>query len=296
MDGSGEARLQAKPCVCREIREEDFDQIAKMLVEGRFQNRSRRYWQMVRERLVAHSAPASYPKFGYLLEAEGRVVGVIFSIFTAFHGSSWPKVRACTSSWYVDPEYRGRGLRLAREVAKFQDVTYLNPTPGADTYAVMRLLKYTKRSSGHFLSLPWLSRGAPGAKVKAFVDGSEFAGRLDPQDIAILSSHRNYGCISLVCEIGARVYPFVFLRRLSRRRMPYAQVIYCCEPSSVIRCAGPVGRYLAVRGLPLLAMDSNGPIRGMIGKFMKDRPRFYRGPVCPRWGDLAYSELALFGG
>jgi hypothetical protein len=53
---------------------------------------------------------------------------------------------------------------------------------------------------------------------------------------------------------------------------------------------------LAWRGRPFVVIDANGPIAGLTGRYFADTmPKFYRGPVRPRLGDLAYTETALFG-
>ena len=66
--------------------------------------------------------------------------------------------------------------------------------------------------------------------------------------------------------------------------------------ADVARFAGPIGRYLALRGRPFVIIDANGPIPGLIGKYFDDTmPKYFRGPARPRLGDLAYTEAALFG-
>jgi hypothetical protein len=63
-----------------------------------------------------------------------------------------------------------------------------------------------------------------------------------------------------------------------------------------VRFAGPIGRYLARRGRPLVIIDSNGPIAGLIGTFRRgSMPKYFKGPLRPRLGDLAYTEYAVLG-
>jgi len=53
---------------------------------------------------------------------------------------------------------------------------------------------------------------------------------------------------------------------------------------------------LVRRARPFLLIDANGPIPGLVGKYFDDRmPRYFRGPQQPRLGDLAYTEIAMFG-
>jgi hypothetical protein len=46
----------------------------------------------------------------------------------------------------------------------------------------------------------------------------------------------------------------------------------------------------------LLIIDANGPVQGLTGKYFdQTMPRYFRGPRRPRLGDLAYTEVAMFG-
>ena len=112
----------------------------------------------------------------------------------------------------------------------------------------------------------------------------------------LLVEHAGYGCISLWCATPERAYPFVFRPRIVKSVISCAQLIYCRDVADVARFAGPIGRYLALRGRPFVIIDANGPIPGLIGKYFDDTmPKYFRGPARPRLGDLAYTEAALFG-
>jgi hypothetical protein len=78
--------------------------------------------------------------------------------------------------------------------------------------------------------------------------------------------------------------------------MRCAQLIYCRDLNDFVRFARPVGWFLALRGSPLVLIDANGPIRGLVGKYFEGiAPKYFRGPVQPCLGDLAFTEAALFG-
>jgi hypothetical protein len=91
-------------------------------------------------------------------------------------------------------------------------------------------------------------------------------------------------------------HPFVFMLRWTKAVIPCAQLIYCRHIRDFVRLAQPIGRYLAVRGRPLVIIDSNGPIPGLIGKYVAGKaPKYFKGPERPHLGDLAYTETVLFG-
>jgi hypothetical protein len=77
--------------------------------------------------------------------------------------------------------------------------------------------------------------------------------------------------------------------------LPHALLVYCRGPEEFVRFAGPLSRFLAWRGMPMVFIESNGPIRGLLGKFSATGPKFFRGPHPPHIGDIAYTERVMFG-
>ena len=60
-------------------------------------------------------------------------------------------------------------------------------------------------------------------------------------------------------------------------------MIYCRDIDDFVRFARPLGRYLAWRGRPLVIVDANGPIPGMVGFFRRgSKPKYFKGPQRPR--------------
>jgi hypothetical protein len=78
--------------------------------------------------------------------------------------------------------------------------------------------------------------------------------------------------------------------------IPCAQLIYCSDIGDFVRFAGPVGRRLARHGSPLVIVDANAPIPGLLGWYSRgNMPKYFKGPQRPRLGDLAYTEHAVMG-
>ena len=93
--------------VCRQISEADLPPIAKLLAFG-FPGRNLSWWRSGLARLALHSPPDGYPRFGYMLEAEGRPVGVHLLICSAQPSG----VRCNASSWFVREEFRSFATML----------------------------------------------------------------------------------------------------------------------------------------------------------------------------------------
>jgi hypothetical protein len=121
-------------------------------------------------------------------------------------------------------------------------------------------------------------------------------GHFEPWEQDLLFEHAKYGCISLWCETSERAYPFVFRARWIRGIIPYVQLVYCRDIKDLARLAGPIGRFLLLRGHLFVGIDSNGSIADLVGKYFDGKmPKYFKGRDCPRLGDLAYTEIAMFG-
>jgi hypothetical protein len=122
---------------------------------------------------------------------------------------------------------------------------------------------------------------------------------LPDDELSMLKRHAGYGCLSLVCRTADEVVPFVFFPLRKRRGiipLPALQLGFCHGISDYVRCAGAIGRYLLRRGSPIVILDANGPIAGLAGVYSEARGRkYFKGPARPRLGDLADTELAIFG-
>jgi hypothetical protein len=273
---------------CRQIQAADLEAVADVLARG-FPAKPRKYWTTALERLANRRNPADCPQFGYLLEADGRVVGVVLLIFGCVNGG----VRCNISSWYVEPSHRGHAAVLAAMATKLKHVTYINTSAAAHTWPILEAQGYRRYSRGQFLAIPALSPRR-GVTARPLSDGAE-DGALP--DYELLRAHAEAGCVAVVCETDAGPLPFVFLRRhVTRAPIPTLQLVYARDTASFVRCAGALGRFLLSRGGPTVICDADGPIPGLVGAFFKDRgPRFFKGPTEPRPNDLAFTEMVVFG-
>ncbi len=279
----------------RQIDGSDVPAVVDLLTKG-FPHRGRRYWQRALQRLAKHPTPSNYPKYGYLLEADGRTVGVVLLIFTTT-GSEADRVTWCNvSAWYVDPAFRAYAAMFTYPALSRKEVTYLNISPAKHVRPIIELQGFVRYTDGQFLTLPRLSRSPDRTQVR-LLGGAEYPDvPFDRFERDLLLSHMEFGCIGLWCVTSERAYPFLFVPRLVRRLIPCVQLIYCSDIDDVSRFAQPIGRFLTSRGRPLLLIDCNGPIAGMVGYYFAGHsPKYFKGPNRPRLGNLTYTEAAVFG-
>jgi hypothetical protein len=272
----------------------DVNCVADLLAKG-FPRRTRQFWQQALDRLAKHSTPAGLPKFGYLMESNGAPVGVILLIFSAIETSTGCRTRCNVSSWYVEPRYRTHATLLVSQALKHENVTYLNISPADHVRPIVEAQGFKRYSNGQVVAVPALC--PPSNRPRKLLFGETRPDvPFESFERELLLTHAQYGCISLWCTTSDRAYPFVFLPRNVKGFIPCTQLIYCRSIQDFVQFAGKIGRFLAARGRPLLLIDSNGPIPGLLGKYYEEKaPKYFKGSDRPRLGDLAYTEAAMFG-
>jgi hypothetical protein len=276
----------------REICPGDIDNIANLLASG-FRNRKRCFWQRALTRLSQHPTPPGYPRYGYLLECNGTPVGAILTVYSTIVVAGQAHIRCSMSSWYVQPTFRVYGSQLTSHIFQQKEVSFVNITPDPTTFPLLEAMGYRRYCRGRFLAVPALSASVPGVRVQIAAPDILTGDDLSPSDTQLLLDHQNYGCISVICSATDRRHPFVFQPH-RKAGLPFAFLVYCRDLEHFVHLAGPLGRFLGLRGIPLIIADANGPIAGLVGRYCDGFPKYFRGPNQPRLGDWAYSERVLF--
>src|SRR5262249_31667396 len=157
-----------------------------------------------------------------------------------------------------------------------KQVTYLNISAAPHTWPILEAQGYRRYSGGVFVALPALQRSEAG-------EMRLLAAHLQPEapyerfERDLLAEHAGHRCIGFWCETRDRAHPFVFRPRIVKTVIPCAQLIYCRDVADVVRFAAPIGRFLALRGWPLVVIDANGPVAGLRGRYFDNTmPKFFR--------------------
>jgi len=269
-----------------------------LLTRG-FVVRSRDYWMQGLKRQAARTVPQGYPRFGYMLDHDGRPVGALLLLYTLRPYGGELAIDCNLSSWYVEPAFRNYAPMLTKIAQRHAEVTYFNISAATWTWPIIEAQGFRAYCKGLFFSFPLLSRPARGMTVEAVTsDATEIEG-LDASDVELLTRHAAYGCLSLVCRTADKVTPFVLQPMRIRRGLispPAMQLIYCRDVADYVACAGAIGRYLLRHGKVSVFLDANGPVEGVSGVYTEKRGRKYcKGPHRPRLADLSDTELVLFG-
>jgi len=280
----------------REITESNKDAVA-LLLATEFPRSKRTVWLEVFEKLAKHQAPAGLPQYGYFMEnEEGAAVGAILMISSIVRTGNVRTIRCNLSSWCVAPAYRCLAYSFITRILKKNTLTYVNISPAPHTLPLIQMQGFSHYCTGQFCALAIPFTFSRNEQVEIVSTGVRPNSHFEEFEYDLLQTHAKGGCISLWCVTPDRAHPFVFRPRLLGGFVPYVQLIYCRSIDEFVLFAKPIGRFLARRGRLFVMMDSNGRIRDLIGVYREGwLPKFFRGPTRPRLGDLAYTELGLFG-
>lgn len=276
---------------CREIVVADLERIVDLMTDA-YRVRSRDLWARRMRRLEQHVSPEGYPRFGFVLECEEALVGIIFTTFSSIFVDGQGKSRCYLSNWYVAPEFRTYASLLAARALQFKTVTYRIGTPIEHVRPIFQAQGHTVCCRGRFIAAPLLSRRSEGARIDSV--GASLDEGVEDWERELLLRHAGFGCFSLISRSATGVHPFVFHPRVKAGVIRFARLVYCRDRSDFVRLSAPLGRYLAARGYLLVVLDADGPIPGLIGSYSDKFPKYYKGPDMPRLCETAYSTKIIF--
>jgi hypothetical protein len=282
---------------CRQIEMADLDAVADLLTRG-FAYRTRDHWIDGLRHQSVRDVPEGFARFGYMLDCDETPVGVLLLIYTARDNGAGISIRCNVSSWYVEPRFRNYAPMLSTVAQRHKHVTYVNISPGQWTWRTIEAQGFSAYCGGLFFSFPALSHPAKGMRIEVVERDARAVDGLSEADVALLTRHAAYGCLSLVCRAAnGRSFPFILQTMRPRRIAPRAmQLIYCADVADYVACAGAIGRFLLRRGRFSVALDANGPMKDLVGLYRQTQgPRYFKGPHCPRLADLSDTELAIYG-
>jgi hypothetical protein len=276
----------------RRIEDTDLEFLAKFFERGL--GYPEQYFAFVLKQLKSRAVPDGYPRYGYVLECDGAIVGAILQIFARVPAGSGRPIRCHVTSWCVEPRFRLFASLFFRKALTFKDVTYINVSARPGTKSIIDVQGFKIYSRGQFVALPLMGGVAPaGDRVQILPGDRTPDATFEPEDYELLTDHARFGCIALWCVAEHRAYPFVFQARQFKGFVPGVQLIYCRDLQDLVRFARPLGWHMLSRRKLLIRIDANGPIPGLTGAYFPGmEPRYCKGHA-PRLGDLAYTQTVM---
>jgi hypothetical protein len=265
------------------------------LLQRGFPERPHRFWEagLARMRTFGDNAAAGWP-LGQLLLAGRQPVGVVLtpvSLRAAPGGPPRPIVNL--SSWYVEPEHRGRAPLMLRGLLRDRTATYTDLTPSGPVQRLLHALGFTAFSAG--IGLVFLPAAAATRSRRGVILPLDAlpADALDADERALLRRQAALGCELLAFASPAGWQPLV-LRRRPLRRLPAAQVLYCRDHVALAGQLGPLARHLLRAGCLFLIVDRPAAGGGPGLAWRRQERRFVKGGSFAGRTDHLGSELCYF--
>ena len=279
---------------CRLITGDDIAALIELLCKG-FSGRARTVWDDGFARMAARQIPEGAPRYGYCLDAGGRLAGAILLIASTRIVEGVPNVFTNVASWYVDEHYRAYAQLLVSVALRNKQMTYTNVSPAPHTWPIVENQGYTRYCRGLFFTFGLLTPPAAGTRIVDF----NCQRHADVSDFALLQRHREMGCTVAVAETPHTTMGFVFRRysiRGGRFPMPAMFAIHAPHVGEIKRLAGNLSRYFLRYAAPVIVFDADCPVDGLKGFYTQARGRkYFKGPHKPNHCQLADSEYAIFG-
>jgi hypothetical protein len=239
--------------------------------------------------------PVDAPNRGYMLEADGRVVGAHLAFYSERLVDGHP-VRFCNlGAWCVEESYRAHAVKLLRALLKQDGYAFTDLSPSGSVVPLNERLRFTHLDTTTDLvpCLPYPSRPrritvTTGANVAARLpDGQR---RLHADHVGAAAAHH------LVLSLDDRAC-YVVWRRDRRKGLPvFASLLHVSDPEVLGQGLRVLARHLLLRhGVLVLLVE-----RRLVGarpwpSILQRRPRrkmVRSDRVDPERLDYLYSELA----
>lgn len=275
----------------RPVTDDDLPAVAAFLSANLNQRVSPEAW--IRAVRVPWAVDA--PNHGFLLEADGEVVGAYLAYYSE-RSVEGRTVRFCNlGAWCVLEAHRFRGLALLKALLAQDGYTFTDLSPSGSVIPLNRRLGFEELDTTTSLvpNLPWLPLPNHG-RVSA--DPAVLAATLKGRELEIYRDHADAAAARhLVLTHGDR-WCYVIFRRDRRKGLPgFASVLHVSDPDLFGRMAHRVSRHMLLRHGVLVAL-----VERRIGgvprwpRFRLRSPRtkmFKSADLSPDKIDDLYSEL-----
>lgn len=107
---------------CRKIDIADIDRLVDLITRSFSYVPNRDVWVQTFQRLSDHLTPRGSPRYGYFLECEDTLVGVILQIYSSILVNGEARIRCNVSGRYVESAFRCYASMLTLDGRRYKDV------------------------------------------------------------------------------------------------------------------------------------------------------------------------------
>jgi len=234
---------------------------------------------------------------GYVLEDQGRIVGMLGMLFSEriVHGQE--RSFCNLHSWMVDENHRGHSLLLMRPALKLADCTLTDFTPTSDVCRISKRLGFVELESALRILLPAAGRRREARGIELIDDVEQISQQLNDTDTQILNDHRLPHLQHMLVRIGSDDCYIVF-SRVERHILPYCHIHYVSNKPLFHRRSAAIRRQLMkTTGGRFTAIDAR-TVRGLKFPFsfvvpMQSQQLYRPAGVEPADIDTLFSEVSF---
>lgn len=259
-----------------------------------FPGMRREGWDSAIARLRAFGARDLQARTAYLLEQNGKDVGVILTIPSMrADGTGAPRRIVNLSSWYIDPEHRWRASRMLQTVTACDETLFTDLTATPAVRSMIGRFGFRGWTEGTLIfALPWFAIKTAGpSHVVPLRD-------LAPDAFAepvrrMLDRHAALDCVAGGLWDGQALHPLIFSRK-TYRGIHAARLVFADDRATMLAHLPAISRFLLREKFVLLAVnaDRSERVAGSIFTQLMS-PTFYKGPAAPAPCDLGFSEFVF---
>jgi hypothetical protein len=281
----GQGRVELRP-----IHRDDLDSVANFLHRHLNSRVSPDAW-------AASLVPpwqADSPNHGFMLLAQGQVVGVHLAFYSNRLFDNEP-LRLCNlAAWCVREEFRSDGIRLLRALLAQKNLHFTDLSPSGNVVEINKRLKFRQLDTATELmvNVGWPSRS--GIRVSA--DPELIRETLAGRDLEIYSDHVGAAAAHHLVAVDGAEYCYVITRKDRRKNLPlFASILYVGNPGVFRTCSRQIFAHLlrhqgAVFTLAEIRIVGYRPPFSVLLK--KSRPKMFKSDrLRPEQIDNLYSEL-----
>ena len=234
------------------IRDDDLLDFCRFLTQHLSAERSPEDWAQA----FRQDWGAVKPNNGFMLRAEGKIVGGIGAIYSERAIRGKPERFCNITSWCVLEAYRAQSMRLAMAVVSQPGFHFTDLTPTEVVSKTLQFLKFKPMNERHALwpNVPWPASLLRGVKVLADSDSIEKA--LSAIDAKVFRDHRHLPWLRHVAVGQGESFCHVVWKPDRIKGIPGAMVLAVSDPEVFLRHRSALSWHLLSRGCLYTRIES----------------------------------------
>lgn len=237
-----------------------------------------------------------HPDHGFLLEADGQLVGVYAGLYSE-QGAGESRRAVCNlAAWCVLEEHRAHSLRLVRAMVGQRDRDLTDLSPSGNVVPTNERLGFTHLDTAGALVVNLPAARRPGG-ARLLTDHDEIERALPDAERRAFRDHRTSPAARHVAVVLDGRVCWVVFRRVRRKRLPlFASILHVSDRALFTEAAGLVHRHILLsHRLPFTLVEDRicGPAPWHAVRLASQRPKMFlsRDGHGPEAVSYLYSEL-----